>query len=113
MRYSPTFRTSPWTVVVDGHCGEAATTLDIDSLRKLAARLEERIYRMRCVEAWSMVIPWVGVPLGAVIKRFEPTSKAKYVAFKTVLDPHAMPGQTKYWTGRTSRACGWTKRCTR
>jgi sulfoxide reductase catalytic subunit YedY len=55
--------------------------------------LEERVYRLRCVEAWSMVIPWVGVPLGEVLKRFKPTSKAKYVAFKTVMRPAEMPGQ--------------------
>jgi sulfoxide reductase catalytic subunit YedY len=55
--------------------------------------LEERIYRLRCVEAWSMVIPWIGIPLGDVLKRFRPTSRAKYVAFKTVMRPSEMPGQ--------------------
>src|SRR5690606_28304565 len=55
--------------------------------------LEERIYRFRCVEAWSMVIPWVGIPLGEMLKRFTPTSRAKYVAFETVLRPAEMPGQ--------------------
>ena len=58
--------------------------------------LEERIYRMRCVEAWSMVIPWVGIPLAKVVNYFQPTSKAKYVAFKTLKDPEQMPGQ-KSW----------------
>jgi sulfoxide reductase catalytic subunit YedY len=57
--------------------------------------LEDRIYRLRCVEAWSMVIPWVGIPLGDVLKRFEPTSKAKYVAFETLYDPEQMPGQRR------------------
>ena len=57
--------------------------------------LEERIYRLRCVEAWSMVIPWVGIPLGDILKRFEPTSKAKYVAFETLHDPEQMPGQRR------------------
>ncbi len=55
--------------------------------------IEERVYRLRCVEAWSMVIPWDGVPLGEVLKQFKPTSKAKYVAFKTVVRPEEMPGQ--------------------
>jgi sulfoxide reductase catalytic subunit YedY len=55
--------------------------------------LEERIYRLRCVEAWSMVIPWVGFPLGDLLKRFKPTSKARYVEFTTLLDPKQMPGQ--------------------
>jgi sulfoxide reductase catalytic subunit YedY len=57
--------------------------------------LEERIYRLRCVEAWSMVIPWVGIPLGDILKRFEPSSKARYVSFETLLDPKQMPGQTR------------------
>jgi sulfoxide reductase catalytic subunit YedY len=57
--------------------------------------LEERIYRLRCVEAWSMVIPWVGFPLGALLRRLEPTSRAKYVAFETLFDPEQMPGQRR------------------
>ena len=60
-----------------------------------APRLEERIYRLRCVEAWSMVIPWVGIELGPVLKRFEPTSKAKYVQFFTLYDPKNLPGQRR------------------
>ena len=83
--------TRPWTVTVDGECAKPAT-LALDDLIK-PHQLEERIYRMRCVEAWSMVIPWVGVPLGEVLKRFEPTSKAKFVAFTTLEDPKQMPGQ--------------------
>ena len=74
--------------------GEAGTTgtFDLEDILKPHA-LEERIYRLRCVEAWSMVIPWVGFPLADLIKRFQPTSRAKYVAFKTVLRPAEMPGQ--------------------
>jgi sulfoxide reductase catalytic subunit YedY len=84
-------KTRPWTVTVDGECAKPGT-LDIDALLR-ESHLEERIYRHRCVEAWSMVIPWVGVPLAGLIKRFEPTSNAKFVAFKTLLDPSQMPGQ--------------------
>src|SRR5690242_10063145 len=68
--------------------------LDIDSIMKLAP-LEERIYRHRCVEGWSMVIPWVGFPLSTLINAAEPTSKAKFVQFETVFRPGQMPGQTR------------------
>jgi sulfoxide reductase catalytic subunit YedY len=84
-------RVRPWTVVVEGEV-EKPGTLDIDALLR-AFPLEERIYRLRCVEAWSMVIPWVGIPLGDVLKRFAPTSQAKYVAFETLVDEEQMPGQ--------------------
>ena len=85
------FKPAPWTVRISG---EAETTgeFSLEDILKPHA-LEERVYRMRCVEAWSMVIPWVGVPLGDVLKRFKPTSKARYVAFKTVTRPSEMPGQ--------------------
>jgi len=86
-------RTRPWTLAVDGEV-KKPQTLDIDELMR-SFPLEERIYRMRCVEAWSMVIPWVGFPLGDLIKRVEPTSKAKYVAFTSKLDPSQMPGQRR------------------
>jgi methionine sulfoxide reductase catalytic subunit len=82
-------RTRPWSVVVDGEC-EAPGRMDLDDLIKPQA-LEERIYRHRCVEAWSMVAPWVGFPLANLLKRFRPTSKAKYVAFYTLYDPRQMP----------------------
>ncbi|RZA15312.1 MAG: protein-methionine-sulfoxide reductase catalytic subunit MsrP [Lysobacteraceae bacterium] len=85
-----TLRTRPWTVAVGGHCARPGT-LSLDDLLKGLAP-QERIYRMRCVEGWSMVIPWLGVPLGEVLKRFQPTSKAKYVAFTTLADPKQMPG---------------------
>jgi sulfoxide reductase catalytic subunit YedY len=86
------FKPLPWTVRVGGEC-EVSGDIAFEDLLKPHA-LEERIYRLRCVEAWSMVVPWVGVPLGDVLKRFKPTSKAKYVAFKTVYRPEEMPGQT-------------------
>lgn len=82
-------RTRPWSVVVDGEC-EAPGRIDLDDLIKPQV-LEERIYRHRCVEGWSMVAPWVGFPLADVLKRFRPTSKAKYVAFYTLLDRLQMP----------------------
>jgi sulfoxide reductase catalytic subunit YedY len=85
------FKPSPWTVNVAGEAEVTGKFALEDILKKHA--LEERVYRLRCVEAWSMVIPWIGVPLGAVLKQFKPTSKAKYVAFKTVLRPSEMPGQ--------------------
>jgi sulfoxide reductase catalytic subunit YedY len=87
------FVTSPWTVRVDGEC-ERPGTLDLEDLLA-GIPVEERVYRLRCVEAWSMVIPWLGVPLGEVLKRFQPTSRAKYVAFRTLYDPEQMPGQRR------------------
>jgi sulfoxide reductase catalytic subunit YedY len=85
------FIPKPWSVTVEGEVGKPGT-YDFDDLIK-PHMLEERIYRMRCVEAWSMVIPWTGIPLADVIKRLEPTSKAKYVAFETLYDKERMPGQ--------------------
>jgi len=85
------FRTRPWTIAVDGACRRPATYHLEDFVKPHA--LEERIYRLRCVEAWSMVIPWVGFPLAEVIKRAAPTSQAKFVEFTTLLDPKQMPGQ--------------------
>ena len=85
-----TLRTSPWTIAVNGECAKPGV-LDLTDLVK-GLTPEERIYRLRCVEGWSMVIPWLGVPLASVLKRFQPTSKAKYVAFTTLADPRQMPG---------------------
>jgi methionine sulfoxide reductase catalytic subunit len=82
-------RTRPWSVVVDGEC-EAPGKVDIDDLIKPHA-LEERVYRHRCVEAWSIVVPWVGFPLKDLLARFKPTSKARYVAFETLFDREQMP----------------------
>jgi methionine sulfoxide reductase catalytic subunit len=89
--YASKLKTQPWSVTVSG---ESAVTgrFTLESILKPHA-LEERIYRLRCVEGWSMVIPWVGIPLGDVLKRFQPNSRAKYVAFKTLFSPTQMPGQ--------------------
>ncbi len=86
------FRTRPWTVTVDGEVGKP-TTVDFDQLLRWFP-LEERVYRMRCVEAWSMVIPWVGFPLAGLLQRVEPLPRARYVAFTTLLDPERMPEQS-------------------
>ena len=85
-------RTRPWTVSIEGAVAKPGV-YDIDKLLGLAP-LEERVYRMRCVEAWSMVIPWVGFPLSALLDRVEPLGSARYVAFETVVRPDEMPGQT-------------------
>src|SRR5215471_2508052 len=85
------FRTRPWTVSIEGLVRKRKV-LDIDSILKIAP-LEERIYRHRCVEGWSMVIPWVGFPLSALLKQVEPLGKARFVAFETVFAPNQMPGQ--------------------
>ncbi|KFE64320.1 protein-methionine-sulfoxide reductase catalytic subunit MsrP [Hyalangium minutum] len=92
-RNAHVLKTRPWTVTIDGEVNKPQT-VDIDQLLKWFPT-EERVYRMRCVEAWSMVIPWNGFPLGELIKRVEPTSRAKYVAFTTLMDPEQMPGQKR------------------
>ena len=81
----------PWTIAVDGECAKPGQ-IGIDELIH-PSKLEERIYRMRCVEAWSMVIPWVGIPAAELLKRFEPTSRAKYVSFTSILAPDKLIGQ--------------------
>jgi len=86
-------RLRPWSVSIEGEVAKPGV-VDLDALLK-GLPLEERIYRHRCVEAWSMVIPWVGVPLGALLARLEPTSRAKYVELETLLDPEQMPGQRR------------------
>lgn len=85
------FKPAPWAVKVDGLVGKPME-FDLDAL--MALGLEERIYRMRCVEAWSMVIPWIGFPLSALLDKVEPLGSAKYVAFETVVRPEEMPGQS-------------------
>jgi sulfoxide reductase catalytic subunit YedY len=85
-----TLRPRPWTVSIEGEI-KKPMRLDIDSLVKLAP-LEERVYRLRCVEGWSMVIPWVGYSLSNLIKHVEPNGNAKYVEFTTLADPRQMPG---------------------
>ena len=89
-RLSQGFKTSPWTVQVGGLVNQPKT-FGLEDLLKF--QQEERIYRLRCVEAWSMVIPWMGFPLSELLKKVEPLSAAKYVRFETILDPKQMPGQ--------------------
>ncbi|MDX2165552.1 MAG: protein-methionine-sulfoxide reductase catalytic subunit MsrP [Deltaproteobacteria bacterium] len=91
--YAGSLVTAPWSVKIEGEVHKPGT-LALEDLLK-GHTPEERVYRHRCVEAWSMVIPWIGIPLGDVLKRFEPTSFAKYVAFTTLLDPKQMPGQQR------------------
>ncbi len=83
----------PWSIRVDGEC-ERPGEIGIEDLLSGFTQ-EERIYRLRCVEAWAMVVPWVGFPLGDLLKRFQPTSKAQFVAFETLFDPKQMPGQQR------------------
>ena len=87
------FRTRPWKVKIDGLV-DKKQELDIDTILKMAPP-EERIYRHRCVEGWSIVVPWIGFSLSELIKRVNPTSKAKFVEFTTILDPNQMPGQRR------------------
>lgn len=94
-------KTAPWSLKVDGDV-QTAKTFDVaDLMAKIP--LEERIYRLRCVEAWSMVVPWVGFPLASLLKQVEPTGSAKYVAFETLYDTKQMPGQK-------SRVLNWPYR---
>jgi methionine sulfoxide reductase catalytic subunit len=92
-RYAGRMKTSPWKVKIDGHCAKPAEYLLEDLIKPF--QLEERIYRLRCVEAWSMVIPWVGIPLSSILNRAEPTGKATFVEFTTLLRPSEMPGQSQ------------------
>jgi len=89
-QYARNFRTTPWTVAVEGECAKPAVYHLEDILK--GQTLEDRIYRHRCVERWSMVIPWVGFPLSSFIKRCEPTGKAKFIEFYTLADAKQMPG---------------------
>lgn len=92
-KYSKDFKTRPWSIEVEGECDKPGV-YDLEEFMS-PHTLEERTYRLRCVEAWSMIIPWVGFPLAPVLKRFQPTSNAKYVAFQTLLDPEQMRGQRR------------------
>jgi sulfoxide reductase catalytic subunit YedY len=92
-RNAHTLKTSPWTVKVEGLVGKPAEYQVEDLIKPYA--LEERVYRMRCVEGWSMVIPWVGFPLGDLIKRLQPLGSAQYIEFTTLFNPEMMPGQRR------------------
>ncbi len=89
-RNAGSLKTKPWTIVVDGHV-EKPGRYDFDDLIK-PYQLEDRVYRFRCVEAWSMIVPWVGIPLADIVKRLGPTDDAKYISFETLADPKQMPG---------------------
>lgn len=91
------FKVDPWSLSIDGLV-EKPVKLDYDDLYK-SFELEERIYRLRCVEAWSMVVPWIGFSLAALIKKAKPLSTAKYVVFETLYDPDQMPGQRNRFSG--------------
>jgi sulfoxide reductase catalytic subunit YedY len=99
-RFAHLLRPRPWTVEVSGHVARPKT-YDVDELMRLFP-LEERVYHLRCVEGWSMVIPWSGYPLASLIKRVEPTGKAKFVEFTTLLDPEQFPGQRRGLLGFSS-----------
>lgn len=90
MTYADKMQTRPWTVDIEGEVAKPRS-FDIDDLLKLAS-IEERVYRLRCVEAWSMVIPWSGYSLATLLRQVEPTSKAKYVQFVSAVQPDNMPG---------------------
>lgn len=90
-------KTAPWSVAIEGEVARPGVFTLEDILKPHA--LEERIYRLRCVEAWSMVIPWIGFPLKDLLARFEPTSNAKYVAFESIYDPENLPGQKTNTSG--------------
>jgi len=92
-KHAHTLKSNPWTLTIEGEVGKPGQ-YHLEDLVKNST-LEERVYRFRCVEAWSMVIPWVGISLADMIKRFEPTSRAKYVEFTTLYDPQQMPGQKR------------------
>ena len=94
-KYGQDFKPHPWQVTVSG-LAEGTGTFDLEDLLK-GLEVEERIYRLRCVEAWSMVIPWLGVPMAALLQRLKPLSSARYVAFETVYRPEEMPGQSSFF----------------
>jgi methionine sulfoxide reductase catalytic subunit len=92
-RLAGTLRPRPWHVSVEGHVAKPRT-FDVEELQRLAP-LEERVYGLRCVEGWSMVIPWIGYSLSTLLKRVEPTGQAKFVEFQTLVDPEQFPAQKK------------------
>ncbi len=93
-REAHTLKTEPWTVSIEGGV-DKSRRYDVDEIVKMHPSLEERVYRLRCVEGWSMVIPWIGIPLNSVIKTVQPQPKARYVAFETLYDPRQMPEQRR------------------
>ena len=112
-RLARTLVTEPWTVALDGECNKPAVYHLEDVLK--GRTLEDRVYRHRCVEAWSMVIPWVGFPLADFIKKCEPTSRARFVEFTSLeLTRNKCPAPGyRCCHGRTLKGFGWTRPCTR
>jgi len=115
-RLAGSLKPRPWHVQVDGLCAKPKT-FDIEEILKIAP-LEERIYALRCVEAWSMVIPWIGYSLAALLKKVEPTGQAKYVEFTTLKTPSSSRGRNRASsaapsTGPTRRDFASTRRCIR
>jgi sulfoxide reductase catalytic subunit YedY len=104
-RLAGTLKPRPWHVAVEGHAAKPRS-FDVEELLRLAP-LEERVYGLRCVEAWSMVIPWIGYPLAALLKRVEPTSQAKFVEFHTLVDPEQFPAQKKGVFGFSVSGLDW------
>lgn len=90
---APLLKTEPWSITVEGHCNKPGTYALEDFINPSV--LEERIYKLRCVEAWSMVIPWVGIEVNKILSKFEPTSNAKFVEFESIYDPDNLPGQKR------------------
>ena len=93
-RYADDLTVEPWSVRVEGHINRPAADYTLEDILQ-PHPLEERIYRLRCVEAWSMVVPWVGFPLGDLVRRFEPTSRARYIRFETLYRPEEFRGQRR------------------
>ena len=111
-KLSGRFRPSPWKIAVEGLVAKPASYALEDFIKPHT--LEERIYRLRCVEAWSLVIPWIGIPLADVIKRVEPTSRARFVEFYTLHDVDSFRSSVRTRSsGRTSKGCVSTKPCIR
>jgi methionine sulfoxide reductase catalytic subunit len=109
-----TLKTTPWTVEIAGLVNKPGK-FGIEDLLKLAP-MEERVYRLRCVEGWSMVIPWIGYSLSKLIAKAEPQGNAKFIEFETLADPKTMPyvgSRILDWPYTAPKACAWTKRCTR
>jgi sulfoxide reductase catalytic subunit YedY len=90
-------KTRPWEIKIDGLVEKPMTILADDLIRQMRPKLEERLYRLRCVEAWSMTIPWTGFPMKALLDAAKPLSSAKYVQFETFVDPRMAPGQRQIW----------------
>lgn len=112
--HAGTLKTADWKIEIEGEVAKPLT-LSMDDIFKRFA-LEQRIYRMRCVEGWSMVVPWVGFELGKLLQAAEPTSSARFVAFHTLYAPDQMPGSRTAllaagWITLTWKVCGWMKPC--